>query len=686
METPHNNLKNIRKVLKYCFIFMIFVSYLTFLNRVGKLNLFFTQKDFRNIQYDAGYAWIADINDPKIAIGYNLPVTLYENDLKILRDPKATTESVREQGGGKFVIWDNGTICFSTSDNSNPTQNGRTYRVEYPRIVEKRTVRIIFAFTFLLGFLWIGFSLPGKRKKFDLRSTILGKNRKLFLFSLLALIPFLYFAIKFLLPQPLWGDELFTLKNYVYAKDWYYPATFYDYPNNHVFFSLIISLYSKFIKIRTFCDAVQSPWKIRLLLIFLSIITIFFTTLSARKINKSAGVIASILLSTSLPFFLWTTQIRGYGLSMTLMSILIYLLMRVQTSPNRISFVSIAIVSALFVYIMPTNAVYIIAMGFYFLFKLLIDLGKYKESGENGIIYRIKRNPEAKILYSFLWGAVFSIMLYYPILDQMMHVYLPESGEKVVMSRELFFRIFRLGTVEIIRSSLVGQPLLSACILIGFFLFLRNPGENKSLSRMVFGTGLCLLIIPDLFFFLLGSVPYARNSLAILPVIILIFASLIAPIPDALSDPRLKNGFFLVLLISSGAFFSDHLVRLSKEPLSYRNNSLNNLTEPFFLGDHLKFNEVLTELKAKNAAGLPVLLKSPAPYFIESICDCYQRVCYGDGSGEGQTLLKNHAPYLLIQTDWKEFSANSEKYPDLSRCTTINQENRTSFKVFLCNP
>ena len=163
---------------------------------------------------------------------------------------------------------------------------------------------------------------------------------------------------------------------------------------------------------------------------------------------------------------------------MTLMSILIYLLISVQTSPNRIYFVSIAIVSALLVYIMPTNAVYIIAMGFYFLFKLLIDLGKYKESGENGIIYRIKRNPEAKILYSFLWGAVFSIMLYYPILDQMMHVYLPESGEKVIMSRELFFRIFRLGTVEIIRSSLVGQPLLSACILIGFFLFLRNP-ENS---------------------------------------------------------------------------------------------------------------------------------------------------------------------------------------------------------------
>lgn len=686
METPHNNLKNIRKVLEYCFIFMIFVSYLTFLNRVGKLNLFFTQKDFKNIQYDAGYAWIADINDPKIAIGYNLPITIYENDLKISRDLNATTELVREQGKGKFVIWDNGTICFSTSDNSDPTQNGRTYRVEYPRIVEKRTVRIIGAFTALLGLLWVGLSLLENKDKFNFRSAILEKDWKLLLFFLLALIPFLYFAIKFLLPQPLWGDELFTLKNYIYAKDWYYPATFYDYPNNHVFFSLIISLYSKLIKIRTFCDAVQSPWKIRILLILFSIITILFTTLSARKINQSAGVIASILLSTSLPFFLWTTQIRGYGLSMTLMSILIYLLISVQTSPNRISFVSIAIVSALLVYIMPTNAVYIIAMGFYFLFKLLIDLGKYKKSGENGIIYQIKRNPEAKILYSFLWGAVFSIMLYYPILDQMKRVYLPESGGKVLINFDLFVQIFRLGTGEIIRSSLVGQPLLFVCILIGFFLFLRNPGENKPLSRMVFGIGSCLLTIPILFFFFLGSVPYARNALTILPVIILIFAFLIASIPDSISDLRLKNISFLVILIGSGAIFSDRLVYLNKEPLSYGNNSLNNLTEPFFLGDHLNFNEVLTELKTKNAADLPILLRSPAPYFIESVCDCYQRVCYGDGSSEGQTLLKNHAPYFLIQTDWKEFPANLEKYPDFSQCIPMNQENQTSFKVFHCNP
>ena len=686
METPQNNLKNMRRVFKYCFIFMIFVSYLTFLNRIGKLNLLFTQKDFKNIQYDSGYAWTANINDPKIAIGYNLPITIYENDLKISRDPNATTELVREQGKGKFVIWDNGTICFSTSDNSDPTQNGRTYRVDYPRIVEKRTVRIIGAFTALLGLLWVGLSLLENKDKFNFRSAILGKDWKLLLFFLLALVPFSFFAIKFLLSQPLWGDELFTLKNYVFAKDWYYPATFYDYPNNHVFFNLIISLYSKLIKIRTFCEAVQSPWKIRILLILFSIITILFTTLSARKINKSAGVIAPILMSTSIPFFLWTTQIRGYGLSMTLMSILIYLFIHVQTSPNRISFFIIALVSALLVFIMPTNAVYLIAIGFYFLLRLMVDFGKYQKSGGNGTLHWIKRNSDAKVLCSFLWGAVFSIMLYYPILDQMKRVYMPESGGKVLINFDLFTQIFRLGTVEIIRSSLVGQPLLFVCSLIGLLLFLRNSQKKELISKMVFGIGFCLLIIPILFFFFLGSVPYARNALTILPVIILIFASLIAPIPDSISDPRLRNISFWVILISFSAIFSGRLIQLIKEPLSYKNITLNNLAEPFFLGDHLNFNEVLTTLKTQNTADLPILLRSPAPYFVESICGCYEQVCYGDGSDECQTLIKDHVPYFLIQTDWKEFPANLEKYPDFSQCIPMNQDNQTSFKVFHCNP
>ncbi len=59
---------------------------------------------------DSDSAWVANLDQPKLAIGYELPVTVYENDTLLVR---TTTEMTQSNGAGQFAIWENGEICFS---------------------------------------------------------------------------------------------------------------------------------------------------------------------------------------------------------------------------------------------------------------------------------------------------------------------------------------------------------------------------------------------------------------------------------------------------------------------------------------------------------------------------------------------------------------------------------------------
>ena len=75
----------------------------------------------------------------------DLDVRLSENGVEIRRDPLSTSDSVREKGGGEFMIWNDGTILFSATDSSDPAVNGRAYAITLPKILPKRMVKIVYA-------------------------------------------------------------------------------------------------------------------------------------------------------------------------------------------------------------------------------------------------------------------------------------------------------------------------------------------------------------------------------------------------------------------------------------------------------------------------------------------------------------------------------------------------------------
>jgi hypothetical protein len=81
------------------------------------------------INTELGLAFIYQLtNGSQSDKGGKSTLRLFENDKELL-PAHAPHAQIREKGGGHWSHWGSNTIYFSTSDNSDPRTNGRTYRV-----------------------------------------------------------------------------------------------------------------------------------------------------------------------------------------------------------------------------------------------------------------------------------------------------------------------------------------------------------------------------------------------------------------------------------------------------------------------------------------------------------------------------------------------------------------------------
>ncbi len=82
--------------------------------------------------HDTGFAWTASVPDAsRFADNAGHPqrsMLQVTEDGARLAGPHAAHDDIRHLGGGRFSHW-NDIVMFSTSDNTNPNQNGRRYRV-----------------------------------------------------------------------------------------------------------------------------------------------------------------------------------------------------------------------------------------------------------------------------------------------------------------------------------------------------------------------------------------------------------------------------------------------------------------------------------------------------------------------------------------------------------------------------
>ena len=87
--------------------------------------------ELMKIRHKGGYAYIARTKHPELSSHKKPSMAIVLEDGKPLLGPaNALYEEIRKLGNGRYFFWF-GDVYFSSSDNSNPRTNGRSYSVQY---------------------------------------------------------------------------------------------------------------------------------------------------------------------------------------------------------------------------------------------------------------------------------------------------------------------------------------------------------------------------------------------------------------------------------------------------------------------------------------------------------------------------------------------------------------------------
>ncbi|MHC1773246.1 MAG: glycosyltransferase family 39 protein [Flexilinea sp.] len=683
-------MRKIRTILKTGCILLVILSYFIFLNRNGRFNILYHDKEITLISQDRGFAYLADIGDSSIALG-KLPVSILENDIEIRRDFSDSTDTVRNSGLGSFVIWENGIICFSSSDNSAPTQTGRVYRVIYPMIIGSRFARYCYAITAFFCFLLILCRMKVFIRLIWKLMIIVRKNAKILTLGFVTTLPFFFFSLRFLLHQLLWADEIYTLIHYCLDDSPFFSATIYDFPNNHVFQNLFVSIYLKVIHISSFCDIVSQTWVLRILFILFSALTIIFTALAAGKINKPTGVLAGIILTTTLPFYAWTTQIRGYSLSFLLISILLYILISYRSIPDRKYLISAAILSALLIYTIPFNAVFIAAIMLFTFYEIFGDFRRkikdhLKKKEKLGFLLN---HPQTKLLIAFLFGILLCVVFYFPVGDQIVSVYRPGSTYAPVTGtgilQNFVDNVFRKNFSEIWISFFAGRPLLAVVSFIGLIYLILFHKANHHLSYAL-RLSISVILIPFIICGITRYSPFNRNFLPLIPVCVLFISLIISSAANQIFSAKKTVPFYVLFFLYCGFSFGFNVIRIHSGLPNRDITQINTLSEPFFLSSKLDSDSFLTSVKEINQQDLPVVISWPADFYSYDLCGCYDLTCSCDYIGsEAQALIKSGASYFLIRTILDGYQNDPLTGTYLDQCETTPVLKNGAYLLYNCN-
>jgi hypothetical protein len=276
------------------------------------------------------------------------------------------------------------------------------------------------------------------------------------LWLLAASLPLCFCASR--LGNNLWYDEAYTLIHFV-SQPWYRIVTDYSAPNNHIFFSLLLRpvylLSDQEVPLRLpgFAFAVGTLW-------------------CTFQIGKHfggvvTGALATLWLGVTQMFLNYVLEIRGYGLSLFLTSLLGWFALR-PLAEERIKLILARIATigtlAALIWTIPTNLLFAICIGCFVFFRMGAE-------GTRKILFRDG--------LCWLVGILVGCMLYLPVLGQLRTTAASSAGWDLGANLWLLGAFFRAALADWL-------PALGMCtigFLIGAWPFRMLPGRAASYTR-----------------------------------------------------------------------------------------------------------------------------------------------------------------------------------------------------------
>lgn len=341
----------------------------------------------------------------------------------------------------------------------------------------------------------------------------LSFNPRHALWAIFLLSPFGYWLGR-RIDLDLWFDELSSLSFFTFVPPWV-TVLRYDDVGNHIFFNLLDNLFTLPFRLGLGLQLgtlLRHPWLIRLvpLAYTLAIFAVLYR-IAVRFLAREAAPLVVVLLATSIPFYNFCLQIRGYILSMLLLSLLLYFSWSGKRRRDRIG---ILVCAALLVYTIPTNALLLGGVGV------------------AGLAAMARASAQARTnrwlqLRSLATGTVLGFLGYVPPLL----FRLPGRSNRLVdhFSRGWDFepRAFSVVLPGTVKAFIADQWLLVAGLILACLVVLLSRSDAMLRLRGRFAWLTTALLTPFVLFYLLGigDLGTARILSVATPLFVLWFAT-----------------------------------------------------------------------------------------------------------------------------------------------------------------
>jgi hypothetical protein len=342
------------------------------------------------------------------------------------------------------------------------------------------------------------------------------------------MLPFLFWLSRYM-NMDFWYDEVFTLRNFVFVPLEKTGAD-YSFPNNHVFFNLINNVYLKIIGVEDLFSLMGGEYKIRLPpLIYTLVTTAYLYLIGGKFFNKSVARLALIILITTVPFYNFALQVRGYGLSAMLLCVTLYHVWSFEEKPRPVDAAMALLATALCLYTIPVNLYVMFGLALFYLALGVKNLmGKKREENGGDTVDGDPSHPSWQalvignkllvIVFLIGLGAAFAALLYLPVIDQMLNnPYVERHGP--------FHAPILLDALPRVTYYFIsGRYLVALASVLGFIAYAVSKRDEDSDAARKAACCLVMFIAPFVLGFLRGDPHLLRLFVNLTPVFALLAA------------------------------------------------------------------------------------------------------------------------------------------------------------------
>jgi hypothetical protein len=370
------------------------------------------------------------------------------------------------------------------------------------------------------------------------------------------LSPFLTVATHFFYLD-FWNDELYTLRHFTFVN---YDLVFSDYhvPNNHIGFNVLNKLFLHAVGINTLESLMDTPWMARVLGYVFAFCTILYTYLISLKWGKPTALLSVALLVTTLPWYVAFLQVRGYGLSMALVSMMVFHLIEGMETQKIYHWIISVLVIAWAILTIPLNIYYILSLliGIWlsFAFQYLMPFQKNTIIHKGRTIYSFINTQLISVTIIVLLGILIGLLIYIPIWDQVFNnIYTHSNG--------LFHGKVKGLIKEIYVYLLHGRQWLVAPVIAGFLVtcIQINKITIPQVRRLILLFS--VVIFPFVISGIRGDEPPDRAFLMIIPILACLISVLLYPlIGKSTQHPKLHITLTLLFVVLSQVSFRQEYI------------------------------------------------------------------------------------------------------------------------------